>query len=319
MKMLQLMLFSTLALTACRPSSINSVSLTSQPLYAASLNDNGTQALLSTAKGISLQSQLLSRTVASSLSAPKAAALNVSISANGQYGAGISRNNITLWQLDDRRMVEQWILPARSQTLSLANNGSLLTGLPDGQVLFITPGQKAFRTFNRHSDSISAVALSPDGRLALSGSQDGQVWLWQTDTSQALHTWQLGSRISRLAISNNAHFSFAANSMNTALIIDNRSGHTISQLHIPVRQQIFSCARFIDDGARLLTGTPSREIILWHSQNGKKVASWQAKVTKRGQINSAVVYSVAKSAPDRVISISSNGLLETWPLPSAKR
>ena len=47
---------------------------------------------------------------------------------------------------------------------------------------------QTLRTLQRHTDSVSAVALSADGRRALSGSYDDTLHLWDLGTGQTLRT-----------------------------------------------------------------------------------------------------------------------------------
>ncbi|MBI2567835.1 MAG: hypothetical protein HYV63_12460 [Candidatus Schekmanbacteria bacterium] len=46
------------------------------------------------------------------------------------------------------------------------------------------------RTFEGHTDRVWLVALSPDGRLALSGSWDKTVKLWEVDTGRNIRTFE---------------------------------------------------------------------------------------------------------------------------------
>ena len=43
-------------------------------------------------------------------------------------------------------------------------------------------GRGQLKRFEGHTDAVYSVALSADGRRALSGSQDKTVRLWNTDT-----------------------------------------------------------------------------------------------------------------------------------------
>src|SRR6266566_210844 len=46
------------------------------------------------------------------------------------------------------------------------------------------------RTFTGHSDLVEAVAFSPDGRTALSGSRDEKRKLWDVATGEEIHTFR---------------------------------------------------------------------------------------------------------------------------------
>ena len=52
-----------------------------------------------------------------------------------------------------------------------------------------SPGQ-CLRTFQEQSAWLPSVCLSADGRLALSGSNDGPLWLWETASGQCLRTFR---------------------------------------------------------------------------------------------------------------------------------
>jgi WD40 repeat protein len=46
------------------------------------------------------------------------------------------------------------------------------------------------RTFEGHTNSVDAVAVTPDGRFALSGSSDKTLRLWELATGACVHTFE---------------------------------------------------------------------------------------------------------------------------------
>jgi WD40 repeat protein len=48
------------------------------------------------------------------------------------------------------------------------------------------PGGRLLRTLSGHNDSVSAVALSPDGTKVISGSRDNTLKVWHLDTGEVI-------------------------------------------------------------------------------------------------------------------------------------
>jgi WD40 repeat protein len=63
-----------------------------------------------------------------------------------------------------------------------------------------TPGGRALSTLVGHTDGVWGVALSADGRLVASSSQDGAVKIWQTETGAVLRTLKSDRRYERMDI-----------------------------------------------------------------------------------------------------------------------
>lgn len=176
----------------------------------------------------------------------------------------------------------------------------------------LNANKTALIKFLGHTERVNSVALSADGRIALTGSNDMQAILWQAQTGQPIHTWDIGSRVTKVALNDSGSLSFTNGSTNEAKIWDNASGKLLNQLKINRRQMTFSAVRFTQQDSQLLTGTPAREVILWQRDTGKQIGKWQVALTKNSQTRGAVVYSVAIRDTNKVVSISSQGLVETW-------
>lgn len=308
-------------LQACQPKPEEVVRLTQEPLYAASLTQKADGVLLSTAQSGLVYWELEGQT-------PKyqwrhgddsSNIIATAISPGSQFAASLSRDSVALWSIVDGKSHGWWSLPASGQSVAVADTGALLIGLADGSVMSLASKQNKLIQFLGHTEKVNSVAISADGSLALSGGNDDKAILWSPSSGQPEHAWQLDSRVVKVALSDDGALAFASDSTNDARIWDSASGELKSKLDIKVRQKTFSAARFVKADRVLLTGTPAREVILWRADSGKKLGNWQVQVTKKGQIKSAVVYSVATKGVNQVLSVSSNGLLEAWPMTSTKR
>ena len=86
-----------------------------------------------------------------------------------------------------------------------------------------------------------------------------------------------------------------------------------SRLKFINRQEVYTAARFSDDGNWLVTGAPTRELTLWSVKTGEQLQQWRVTARKDTRPASAVVYSAAFINNQRqIISESSSGLSEVW-------
>lgn len=84
---------------------------------------------------------------------------------------------------------------------------SAVAFLPDNQRLISTAAtqvhvwdiesQKLIRTFDKHKDGVTAVAVSPDGKLVATGDTRDIVILWNPDTAETTHTIEMKYALSR--------------------------------------------------------------------------------------------------------------------------
>ena len=109
---------------------------------------------------------------------------------------------------------------------------------------------------------------------------------------------------------------FTADSKRDARIWDLSSGKEVSNLHYFERQKIFSTAVFSKDGKYLLTGSPARRLNLWDVQTGNEIKGWRVTPKTGSRPQTAVVLAVGFLPDNKVISDSSSGLAEIWPIQS---
>jgi WD40 repeat protein len=314
-RVLMLIFYSSL-LFGCQKAAQEVLILTQEASYSASLSHDASLAIVSTARqGVQVWDLKQKRIKYTwHQGEGKSNVIATALSANAAYAATLTNQSLGLWSLDTGESVGWWSLPASGQTVAVANTGQALVGLVDGSVLSLAHDRQSLIKFLGHTEKVTSVSVSADGQYALSGGNDAQVILWHAHTGQPIQRWQLASRVTKVLLNDDASISFASDIMGNASLWHSQSGKLKTHLDIKRRQMTFSAARFIDQDKYLLTGTPSKEMFLWHSQSGKKIARRQVQVTKDNQNRGAVVYSVARQSPRRLVSISSQGLLESWDL-----
>ncbi|BAJ00729.1 WD40 repeat domain-containing protein [Shewanella violacea] len=311
----------TLAIAACQPTAIDTQALITEPSYDASLSLNGQFVIVSTANSAiqvwDLETRQQKYTWIHSESNNDA--FDVAISPNQDFAASLSRDSVALWSMLNGSSLGWWSLPSTGQSVAVSNSGSLLIGLTDGSVMSLMPSAStktpSLIKFLGHSEKVNSVALSADGKLALTGSNDMQAILWHSTTGQPIHRWQFDNRVIKVDLNGSGSLSFIGDSTKIAKIMDNTTGELVSQLNITRRKMNFSAVRFSNRDTLLLTGTPAREVRVWDIKTGQSLANWQVQRTKHAQTKGAVVYSVANLDSNQIRTISSNGLVETWPIP----
>jgi len=239
---------------------------------------------------------------------------NLAISADNSHVLSADQHTFALWRTDTGQNVGFWKLDQSTvRDIAVSANGShMLIGKSDGAVQHITLSSGRRLEFLGHTEKINSVAMSPNGRYALTGSNDYQAYLWDTESAQIIHTFSHPSRVSMVALDPKGRFAFTADSQNLARIWDIQTGTLISALHITARQQVFSAVSFSDDGNFLLTGAPTRNVVLWQVSDGKELQRWRVMPRDGSRPAGAVVHAVAFLSPTRIISESSSGYAEVW-------
>ncbi|WP_407919566.1 WD40 repeat domain-containing protein [Cognaticolwellia mytili] len=236
------------------------------------------------------------------------------IADNNSHALIANRNDFSLWNIDNGKSEGFWsISESNIRDIAVANNGNyLLVGQSNGKVVHITPDNGRRLEFLGHQEKINAVDIMPNGRVAISGSNDFVAYVWDTQSGQVIYRFNHPSRVTMVALDPKGRYAFTADSKKSANIWNLKTGKLVSQLKYFNRQEVFSTVRFSPDGTTLLTGAPSRKVSIWAISTGERLTSW--RVTPREDIRpaGAVVYSAAFRDNERVITESSSGYAELW-------
>lgn len=239
---------------------------------------------------------------------------HIKISDNSRFAITATQTNFAVWDLGMGLSEGLWsISDGIIRDVDISSNGQqVLLGLSNGKAIYIDLATGRRLEFLAHREKVNSVALSANGKFALSGGNDHFAYFWDTTTGQIIYTFEHDKRVSRIALQRDGKFALTADGGNKGFIWNLKTGQKISTLSTFSRQQVFSTARFSDDGNYLVTGSPAGTIKLWNIPSGKKQEQWRAEPLKDARPPTAVVYDVAIDKKQRVISATSAGIAQAW-------
>ncbi len=160
----------------------------------------------------------------------------------------------------------------------------------------------AIQTLVGHSGVVRAVAISPEGQIMASGSEDNTIKIWQLKTGRLVRTLSGHTNwISSLAISPDGQTLISGSGDNTIKIWQLKTGRLVRTLSGHT-SSVYTVA-ISSDGQTLISGSGDNTIKVWQLRTGQLIRT----LTR----HSYAVNSLAIS-PDGQTLVSGNG--SVWPL-----
>ncbi|WP_042012741.1 vegetatible incompatibility protein HET-E-1 [Aeromonas fluvialis] len=234
-------------------------------------------------------------------------------SEGNSHAVTATTDTFATWRLQDGQSQGYYSLPeSRLRDIALSADGRyVLIGREDGKAEWLDTGSGRRLQFLGHTEQVNTVDLSANGRYALTGGNDYSAYLWDSRSGQVVWRFNHGGRVVMARLEPSGRYAFTADSRR-ASIWDLKTGKEVSQLQSDHRFEVYTSARFANDGKWLITGAPSRQLSLWQVSDGTLLQSWRVSPQPKVKPPSAVVYGVALRDNSHLVSASSSGLAEIW-------
>jgi len=120
-----------------------------------------------------------------------------------------------------------------------------------------------------HTDAVTSVAFSPDGKLLASGSQDDTVILWDVSSGQEVRTLKDTHAVSSVAFSPDGKLLASGSRDDTVMLWDVASGQEVRTL--TGHTDTVTSVAFSPDGKLLASGSQDDTVMLWDVASGQEV------------------------------------------------
>ena len=208
------------------------------------------------------------------VSDPSAGLLAVGASPDGKYLA-TSGSALIFWDMATGNQVH--VFGGAAQSIAFTPDSKYLlanTGLAGGQVWDLSTW-KVVRNLTGHTLAVNIVALSADGRWALTGSWDGTARLWDMQHSIGQARQLLGhtANVTAIAYSPDGKYILTGSTDTTARLWNAQTGELVQILK--GHTDVVWAVHFSPDGRLALTGSADKTARLWDLSTGQQIRQFE--------------------------------------------
>ncbi|NMH60209.1 WD40 repeat domain-containing protein [Alteromonas ponticola] len=184
----------------------------------------------------------------------------------------------------------------------------ILVGMTDGAVLSGDLNSGNALKMDHHELMVTRLAFDDESHYAISGATDKNFAYWHTKDGEISYQHNFRSRITALVVDDRSNKLFVSDALQTHWIIDKRNGNKLAELDYFENFRFFRRGHFVEQGRYLVTTSPKDEVTLWNAQSGDEIVSWKIK---RYTANATVI-SLANNETNELMTLSSDGVIQTW-------
>ncbi len=167
------------------------------------------------------------------------------------------------------------------------------------------PGGRLLRTLTGHTHSVNAVAITPDGKQAISGSWDNSLKLWDLTTGTEVFSLTGHTRsVNAVAITPDGKQAISGSYDKSLKLWDLTTGTEVFSL--TGHSSLVKAVAITPDGKQAISASSDKSLKLWDLTTGTEVFS----LTGRSSVNAVAITSDGKQA----ISGSLDESLKLWDL-----
>jgi formylglycine-generating enzyme required for sulfatase activity/WD40 repeat protein/serine/threonine protein kinase len=132
------------------------------------------------------------------------------------------------------------------------------------------------KKFEGHTDRVHGVALSGDGKRALTGSEDAKAILWDTSNGTKIDTFQHADVVKSVALNGDGTRALTGSRDKTAVLWNTaKDKKDRKMMEFRGHDGEVNAVAMSADSRFILTGSEDKTAILWSAESGKKIHTFE--------------------------------------------
>lgn len=310
----------TALLASCdnKGNAVQSFVVDDQGVYGAAISQNGQYLLTGSIKGYGRVWDIKKEKVLYSVQHEDnedSGIIDAAFSADSSVLVTMEPGSIARWNVSDGRLTGYWKWPDCRALAISADGRYALLGLKSKQAIYFDMVAGKMLYVFAHHEKINSVALSKNGRFALTGSDDWHASLWDLN-NEGKHVWSknMEYKVSNVSLSDDGKLAFVnAFVKNSRIFSTAKKGEMLAELE--EHKMTVASSDFSDKNKILATGRASKGIDLWDIKTGKQLDRWVPEVKELVQPDAATILDLKLMKKNkRLATISSIGIAQVWDL-----